>query len=154
MGDQVSGYGIGALAVAAGVSVDTLRYYEREGLLPRASRTAGGTRRYAPEAAERVRFIKQAQMMGWSLREIRQLVAPDNVQCAAVRTMIAERLADADRRLLELASFRRMLQIALERCDQTLGGSKNAACNVVQQLGTKTLSRVDGTVADEISARA
>ena len=58
--------------------------------------------------------------------------------------MIAERLADADRRLRELASFRRTLQIAMEHCDDTLERSQQAACPVVQRLGTGTLSRDAG----------
>src|SRR5262245_7566707 len=104
---------IGALAAAAGVTVDTLRYYEREGLLPRPSRTAGGCREYAPEIAGRLRFIGQAQRLGLSLCEIRQLVEPENGRCAAVREMIAARLADVDERVRELQSFRRTLRGAL-----------------------------------------
>ena len=133
---------IGALAALAGVTVDTLRYYEREGLLPRTIRTAGGFRLYTPETAERLRFIRQARQLGLSLRQIHQLVEPDNGRCSAVRDVIAARLTDVQRRMRELASFRRTLQIALELCDQTLGRSKSAACPVVRQLGTAKLSRV------------
>jgi DNA-binding transcriptional MerR regulator len=126
---------IGDLAEAAGVTVDTLRYYEREGLLPRVGRTAGGFRCYSQEAGQRLRFIKQARELGLSLREIRQLVEPENCRCSAVRNVLVEKLADVDRRLRDLASFRRTLKRALERCDETLGRSKNAACPVVRQLG-------------------
>jgi MerR family Zn(II)-responsive transcriptional regulator of zntA len=121
---------IGALAAASGVSVDTLRFYEREGLLPPATRTAGGFRLYPPEIAERLRFIKQGRELGLSLREIRQLVEPDNEQCCAVRDVIAARLADVDRRLHDLTSFRKTLQVALDRCEHTLSRSKKAACPV------------------------
>ena len=133
---------IGAVAAVAGVTVNTLRFYEHEGLLSPAVRTAGGFRLYTPETAQRLRFITQARHVGLSLREIRQLVEPDNGRCAAVRHLLAERLTDVDRKLRELASFRRTLQIALERCDQTLGRSKNAACSVARQLGTEKLARV------------
>jgi DNA-binding transcriptional MerR regulator len=132
---------IGALAASAGVTVDTLRFYEQQGLLPPAVRTAGGFRLYPPESAERLRFIAQAREVGLSLREIRQLVEPDNARCAAVRKVIAERMADVDRKLRELALFRQTLEIALERCDQTLSRSKNAACSVARQLGTARLAR-------------
>lgn len=127
---------IGDLAEATGVTVDTLRYYEREGLLPRVDRTAGGFRCYSQEAAQRLRFIKQARDLGLSLREIRQLVEPENCRCSAMRDVIAERLADVDRRLRDLASLRKTLALALESCEQTLGRSKNAACPVVRRLGT------------------
>lgn len=144
MHQQTSVRRIGALAAAAGVTVDTLRFYEREGLLPRASRTAGGFRLYTPEIVQRLRFIRQAQQLGLSLREIRQLVEPDNGRCSAVRDVIAARLADVDRRLAELTSFRRTLKKALEQCDATLGRSRNAACPVVRRLGTEKRSRAAG----------
>ncbi len=132
---------IGDLAEAAGVTVDTLRYYEREGLLPRVDRTAGGFRCYSQEAAQRLQFIKQARELGLSLREIRQLVEPDNCRCSAVRKVLVEKLADVDRRLHDLVSFRKTLETALERCEETLGRSKNAACPVVRRLGTANLRK-------------
>ena len=141
MRDQISTQRIGVLAEVVGVTVDTLRYYEREGLLPPSSRTAGGFRLYAPEIAERVRFIKQAQMVGLSLREIHQLVAPDDFRCATAREVMAARLTDVDRRLRELTSFRSMLQAALEQCDRTLSRSTEAPCAVARELGTEKLSR-------------
>jgi DNA-binding transcriptional MerR regulator len=127
---------IGELAAASGVTVDTLRYYEREGLLPHVSRTAGGFRCYSEETAHRLRFIKQARELGLSLQEIRQLVDPKNGRCSAVRQILAERLADVDRRMRDLASFRRTLKSALEQCEETLDRSRNASCPVVRQLGT------------------
>ena len=132
---------IGSLAVTAGVTIDTLRYYEREGLLPRASRTAGGFRLYTQEMAQRLSFIKQARLLGLTLREIRQLLEPDNCRCSAMRRVIAERLADVDRRLDELAAFRGTLQTALERCDQIPSRSKNAACPGVRQLRAEAPAR-------------
>jgi MerR family mercuric resistance operon transcriptional regulator len=132
---------IGEVAAAAGVSVDTMRYYEREGLLPPYTRTAGGFRLYAPETAERLRFIRQAQQIGLSLREIRELLDPDNSRCSAVRDVIAERLAEVDERLRELTSFRDTLQTALQRCEEALGHSRKATCPVVRRLGTTELTR-------------
>ena len=140
--DALSVRRIGALATAAGLTVDTLRFYEREGLLPPAFRTAGGFRLYPPEIAERLRFIKQARELGLSLREIRQLVEPDNGQCCAVRDVIAARLAEVDERLRDLGSFRRTLQNALKRCEKTLSHSKNAACPVAGHLATDDMSGV------------
>lgn len=128
---------IGSLAADAGVTVDTLRYYEREGLIPPADRTAGGFRLYSDETARRLEFIKQARQLGLSLREIRQLLKPDNSRCSAVRDVIAARLSDVDRRLSELASFRATLQAALDRCNETPDRSKNASCPAVGQLGAE-----------------
>jgi DNA-binding transcriptional MerR regulator len=129
-------YRIGDLAEALGVTVDTLRYYEREGLLPPIDRTAGGFREYSEDTAHRLQFIKQARALGLSLREIRQLVDPENCRCSAVRQLLAERLADVDRRMRDLASFRKTLKSALVRCEETLDRSKNAPCPVVGELGT------------------
>jgi DNA-binding transcriptional MerR regulator len=134
MDQHMSVHRIGALAAAAGVTVDTLRYYEREGLLPPASRTAGGFRLYSPDIAQRLQFIKRAQQLGLTLREIRQLVQPENCRCSAVRDVITERLADVERRLRELVAFRKTLRKALARCDETLGRSKRAACPVAKRL--------------------
>jgi DNA-binding transcriptional MerR regulator len=127
---------IGDLADAAGLTVDTLRYYEREGLLTGVNRTAGGFRCYSDDALRRLAFIKQARELGMSLRDIRQLVAPENAQCSSVRAAIVERLADVERRLHELEAFRSTLQSALQGCDKALNRSKKAACPVAGQLGT------------------
>src|SRR5688572_28273525 len=89
---------IGDLAEATGVTVDRMRYYEREGRLPHVERTAGGFRTYSEETAHRLEFIKQARELGMSLREIRQLIEPKNGRCSAVRQMLTERLADVERR--------------------------------------------------------
>ena len=126
---------IGDLAVTAGVTVDTLRYYEREGLLTPVERTAGGFRCYSPETAERLRFIKQARDLGLTLREIRQLVEPETERCSAMRDVLATRLAEVDRRLHDLTAFRKTLAAALKRCERTLDRSKNAPCPVVRHLG-------------------
>ena len=72
---------IGEIAKRAGVSIDTLRYYERLKLLPRPRRSSGGFRLFAPEHIERVQFIKRAQELGFSLEEIKgRLVVPRNVE--------------------------------------------------------------------------
>jgi DNA-binding transcriptional MerR regulator len=129
-------YRIGDLAAAAGVTVDTLRYYEREGLLPPVDRTAGGFRCYSEDTAHRLEFIKQARELGMSLREIRQLVDPGNARCATVRQLLIDRLADVDNRMRDLAAFRKTLKTALERCEETLDRSKTASCPVAGELGT------------------
>ena len=81
---------IGELATRAGVSIDTIRYYERRRLLPRAERSRGGFRLYTPETVDRLRFIKQAQEIGFSLDEIGDLLATgDAAECRRCATCCA-----------------------------------------------------------------
>jgi DNA-binding transcriptional MerR regulator len=126
---------IGALASASGVTADTVRYYEREGLLPPPIRTAGGFRLYGPDAEQRLKFVKQARAFGMSLREIRRLAQPENTRCSAIRALIAERVSEVDDRIRELREFRRTLQTALDRCNQTIERSKHARCPLAGQIG-------------------
>jgi MerR family transcriptional regulator, copper efflux regulator len=84
-----SGIQIGDLAKRAGVTVDTVRFYERRRLLPSAPRSSGGFRLFTPEAVERIRFIKQAQELGFSLDEIKGLLATGGVdECRRVRDLL------------------------------------------------------------------
>lgn len=92
---------IGELASQTGVSIDTVRYYERIGLLARAARTGGGFRRFTPEAAERIRFIKHAQDIGLSLDEIRTLLSVGGgaSECLRVSELLQSKLAELDERI-------------------------------------------------------
>ena len=86
---------IGELARAADVGVETIRYYERRGLLTRPPRRASGYRQYPPQAVNRVRFIRRAQALGFTLREIEELLAlrvDDERSCADVRALAREGL--------------------------------------------------------------
>ena len=111
-------YRIGEISERTGLTPDALRYYERLGLLPRFRRTAGGFRIYTSDVVERVRFIKQAQTIGLSLDEIRQLVRQldhdDPGRRPAVANLVATRLAEVDGKLRELREFRRTLKGYLE----------------------------------------
>lgn len=97
--------------------MQTLRYYERRGLLPEPQRRASGYRAYPAEAARRLRFIKRAQELGFTLREIQQLLrlhdAPD-AGCAEVRATAREKLADIERKLMSLRAMRRVLDSGYE----------------------------------------
>jgi len=100
---------IGEVAERAGVSIDTVRYYERRRLLPRAPRTRGGFRVFAGDAVERVRFIKQAQELGFSLNEISALLTTGGGanECRSVRDLLQRKLTELDHRLKAMKSFRR-----------------------------------------------
>lgn len=120
---------IGEVATRAGVSVDALRYYERMKLLPRAPRTSGGFRLFAPEHIERVRFIKQAQELGFSLEEIKGLLATGGAdECRKVRGLLKRKLSELDDRLKAMKSFRRLLARQLTACDKELKQHGESAC--------------------------
>lgn len=118
----------GEVAKALGVGVQTLHYYEREGLLPPPPRSASGYRLYTPELVERVGFIRRAQALGLPLEEVREvltLAEEGACPCGRVQAALAEKLAEVDRRLAELHAFRDELaalvaeggEIARERRD-------------------------------------
>ena len=130
---------IGELAAASGLTRDALRYYERQGLLPRSRRTAGGYREYDGAAIDRVRFIKQAQAHGLTLREIRDLVSHQSdagrTRCRHVRDLLARKLEQLETRRRELDDFCKTLQEYLEMCDRSLQARTVVDCPVVENLG-------------------
>lgn len=111
---------IGALAEATGASVDTLRFYEKRGLLPRPRRTAGGFRDYDAGAVARMRAILRAKALGFTLEEVRTLLhladAPAD-DAEAVRQTAADRLAETERALADLVRQRDALARLVEACD-------------------------------------
>lgn len=124
---------IGEVASRSGVSVDTVRYYERRKLLPLARRTQGGFRLFTPETVERVQFIKQAQDLGLSLDEIGNLLASGNVrECERVRDLLRAKLSELDERMRLMRDFRRTLSHHLAACEQALKEQGKAArCPVI-----------------------
>lgn len=109
---------IGQLARAADVGVDTVRFYERQGLLPRASRSAGGYRLYAPADVDRLRFVRRAKTLGFSLEEIAQLLALNDGQGsrAAVRGLAQRRLAQIEQAITDLGGIRDSLAKLVRQC--------------------------------------
>jgi MerR family copper efflux transcriptional regulator len=110
---------IGRLAATAGVSVDTVRYYERARLLPKPTRTPSGYRTYPDQAVERLRFIRRAKELGFTLDEIRKLLALSDQRGAGVesiREIAALRLADVEARLSELSLLRDGLKQLVDAC--------------------------------------
>jgi len=128
---------IGDIAARAGVSIDTIRYYERRHLLPRASRTQGGFRLFAPETVERIRFIKQAQDIGLSLEEIEQLLATGGGanECQSVRDLLRTKLSELDMRIKAMKGFRKTLVHHLASCENELSSHGQAAeCPVMVDI--------------------
>lgn len=138
-------YHIGELAARSGLTPDTLRYYERLGLLPKPHRTGGGFRVYSAETVEWLRFIKQAQTLGFTLREVRDLLgfpgAAGVTRCRRVRDMLRGKLAELETRLAELQAFQRTLCGYLQDCERTLEESERGGgdprCPVVDTLKTE-----------------
>lgn len=127
---------IGEVAQRAGVSVDTIRYYEKLMLLPRAPRSEAGYRLLSVEAIEHVRFIKQAQDVGFSLDEIRMLMAGGGVdECRQTRDLLRSKLAETNQRIRTLRAFSRTLNRHLRACEDELARRGGASkCPVIVEL--------------------
>lgn len=123
---------IGRVAEAAGVNVETVRFYQRLGLLAEPTRPPGGVRRYGGEFVSRLRFVKRAQRLGFSLAEIqRLLVLEDPQSCGKARSLAAEKLALVEARLADLARMRDVLKELVVRCDVRRG---KVACPIIATL--------------------
>jgi len=100
---------VGQLAARAGVRTDTIRYYERTGLLPKPGRTDGDHRRYGPADVDRLLFIRGAQRLGLRLAEIRELLTVRDTgvcPCGPAETLLAEHIAEIDREMARLTRLR------------------------------------------------
>jgi MerR family transcriptional regulator, mercuric resistance operon regulatory protein len=127
-------YTIARLAAAAGVHVETVRYYQRLRLVPEPPRPLGGVRRYTERDADRLRFVKRAQAMGFTLAEVSSLL---NLQsrrsCHATRELAAAKLHTIDARIRELRALRRELAGLIADCD---ANTQDAKCPVIQRLAS------------------
>ncbi len=111
---------IGQLAERAGVNIQTVRYYERRGLMPRPARTRAGYRQYRPEAADRLRFIKGAPELGFSLEVIAELLAlrvKHASACATVEARARAKIAIVERKIGELQRMRSTLERLAAACE-------------------------------------
>ena len=122
---------IGKLAQRAAVNVETIRYYQRRGLLDEPEKPQGGHRRYPADAAKRVRFIKRAQALGFTLDEVTGLLRLDDVRaCAKTRDLAARKLVLIEQKLTDLAAMRKALTRLVRACDTGNG----AACPIIHIL--------------------
>jgi MerR family mercuric resistance operon transcriptional regulator len=125
---------IGIVARKVGVSVDAVRFYERNGLLPPPPRTEGGFRRYAECDIETLAFVRRVQGLGFKLREIRGLLRlrGNRLQpCAPVKRQLEEKLADVRGKLGDLHKLEHELRLALRSCNRELY-KKNAHCPILR----------------------
>lgn len=129
--------GIGTLAKRAGVRVDTVRYYERTGLLSPKSRLASGYRRYGEFELARLRFIRRAQTLGFTLKEVRELLVLSNrSDVARVKRAAQEKAADVERRIAALSRMRKGLLNLITACP---GHGRAAQCPILNALAGESL---------------
>jgi MerR family mercuric resistance operon transcriptional regulator len=125
---------IGQLAKAAGVGVETVRFYERGGLLPLPARRQSGYRQYSQDAVRRVRFIRRAKDLGFTLKEIGELLdlrVDRRRSCADVRALARAKIADVDTKINDLAHMRAALERLARACR---GTGPTIECPILEAL--------------------
>lgn len=123
---------IGSLADEAGVNVETIRYYQRRGLMREPDKPMHGHRRYASDAVKRVRFIKRAQVLGFTLEQIGSLLDLDEAHaCAETRDLAAHKLQVIEDKLADLKAMRKALTALMRQCDT---GAVRGICPIIHAL--------------------
>ena len=135
---------IGKLAEQCGIGVETVRYYERRGLIAEPERTESGYRRYAREAVDRIRFIVSAKELGFTLNEISELLSistegagidgtgiEGTFDCESVRSLAVEKRSDVERRIRMLENIRRTLDELIEACERN---EATGSCPIIKSL--------------------
>ncbi len=125
---------IGSVAKLAEVNIETMRYYERRGLVPRPLRSQSNYRLYSEETVRRVRFIKRAQELGFTLKEIKELLAlrvTPNAKGADVRRRVKGKIEDIDSRIATLQAMRDSLRTLARKCS---GKGSISSCPILGSL--------------------
>ena len=125
---------IGDVAQQSGVGIETLRFYEKSGLLDAPSRTNSGYRLYDRDVLARLDFIKRAQLLGFSLDEIKRIIAHKHAgqsPCSEVRDVVRQRLEELDQRMREMKRYRNELAAALKEWDE-LGDVAGHVCGLIE----------------------
>ena len=132
MGIQTDNLSIGAFAEAAGVNVETIRFYQRKGLLPEPDRPHGSIRRYGEADVARVRFVKSAQRLGFSLDEVDGLLAlDDGAHCDEARQLAEQKLIDVRSKLAGLLRIESVLATLVDDCCASHG---TVSCPLIAAL--------------------
>lgn len=125
---------IGEVAKASGIGIEALRFYERSGLLGRPGRTQSGYRVYDAEVLTRLDFIKRAQILGFSLQEIKQIIADKQAgrsPCQEVRRIVRHRLDELDEKMREMRRYRKELGAAFAKWEET-GELDGHVCGLIE----------------------
>ncbi len=126
---------IGELGREAQMGVETIRYYQRRGLLPQPGRPPGGQRSYPPQALERLRFIKRAQSLGFTLDDVATLLKlNDGTGHVQARALAGKRLAEIDAKLADLRAMRKVLHRLIRDCEHTAG---RVPCPIIRAVVPK-----------------
>jgi len=121
---------IGQLARAAEVNVETIRYYQRTGLMRTPAKPLGEIRRYPPDDLSRLRFIRRAKELGFSLKDIHALLQLDETSCDDVRELAEHKLIDVHKRISDLESVAKSLSAMIRQCES----SDQPACPIIDSL--------------------
>lgn len=130
---------IGGLARLGGVNLETVRYYERRGLLPKPPRTEAGYRQFAPEAAHRLRFIKRAQELGFSLGEVQELLAlrvEPQQSCVDVRSRAKAKIAGIEQKMKTLTAMKDILRGLVDQCENSASDECPILASMEQESST------------------
>lgn len=123
---------IGQVADSAGVNVETIRYYQRRGLLEEPLKPQRGHRRYPPETVKHIRFIKRAQALGFTLEEVAALLTLEAAcACAETRALAAHKVDVIEKKLSDLSAMRDALAGLVRQCD---AGEPAQGCPIIQVL--------------------
>ena len=130
----MQGMTIGQVADYTGVGVETVRFYERENLIPEPPRNNSGYRLYPPAAVERISFIRHAKGLGFSLAEIRELLflrVDDNASCQEIKEIAVQKISDIEERIEALGQMRDALKELARTCSR---GRPVAECRILDSL--------------------
>ncbi len=131
---------IGQVAHETGLSIDTIRFYEKQGLLKRSPRTEGGFRLFGTGDIETLKFVRKAQELGFSLNEIRELLilGSDHVPaCSHVKELLDQKLLGVEQKIRELQDLERNLRRALQKCKRelkTAAAGHEECCPVIDEI--------------------
>jgi len=132
---------IGQVAQSTGLSIDTIRFYEKQGLVHAPPRSSGGYRVYDERDVERFQFVGRAQGLGFSLQEIRELLVIENSKgegCSHVHNLVAAKIDQVKEKIAELKRIESRLTKAQKQCSAALMESCNVECPVLEELGSGT----------------
>ncbi len=128
-------YTIGQLAEAAGVTVETIRYYQRQKLIEEPKKPLQGYRQYPETTLKRICFIKRAQKLGFTLKEIEELLFLDNAHCNDVRQLAEQKLAQIELQLEGLLALRETLNDMVQCCKKD---RQSGRCSIIETLSDQS----------------
>lgn len=153
--DEHSLLKIGEVSKLSGIGIEALRFYEKSGLLNRPARTGSGYRLYHRDVLERLAFIKRAQMLGFSLDEVKQIIAESTAgqsPCRDVREIVRQRLLELDERMAQMRRYRKELATALEEWDK-IEESEGHICGLIESTEIQHPLSASRSIADRKALR-